>query len=165
MRNTFMMAALVVLMPAAGFADEFGRLNPDEGGLDQLAEDLALHPDRAGSLCWIAYEIQKGGGPDAVHAAQAMQLCADSGNAPSMILLAHAYEDGAGVEKSDEMSTHWVRRAAVLGYSMGQYHYAMALLHGKGIAADRSEARRWFEIAAENGSDDAAQELLQLGGS
>lgn len=143
-------------------ADDFGILNPEEGGLTRLRENIALHPDRAGTLCWIAYEIQKGGGEDAPAAAEAMQICAASGNAPSMILLAHAYENGLGVEKDLQASTRWVREAALSGYSMGEYHYGMALLNGMGTKADPLAARHWLSLAAEHGIDDARTVLQAL---
>jgi len=157
-----LIAALATVMAGPALSDDYGTLNPDEGGLDQLAEDIALHPDRTGTLCWIAYETQKGGGRDAEHAFAAMEICAASGNAPSMILMAHAYENGLGVTKSAEMSTHWVREAALAGYSMGEYHYGMALLTGFGTAPDPAAARQWLTRAAEHGSAPARAALRQM---
>ena len=164
------MRILLTLALAAGtsgpaVSDTFGTLNPQEGGLDQLAEDIALHPDRVGALCWLAYETQKGGGRDAEHAADAMQICAASGNAPSMILLAHAYENGLGVIRSPELSTYWVREAAMAGYSLGQYHSGMALLAGDGTAPDPVLARLWLTRAAEQGSAPAQDALAQMDGT
>lgn len=159
------LVALLIAMAQPAPADDFGTLNPEEGGLTRLSENLALHPDRAGTLCWIAYEIQKGGGADAAHAAQAMQICADRGNAPSMILLAHAYENGIGVEKDPAKATQWLRRAAEGGYSLAQYHYGMALLHGTGTAADPQAAREWLARAARGGTAEAARMLRDLGDS
>lgn len=142
-----------------------GQLNPEEGGLDQLAQNIALHPDHVGTLCWIAYEVQKGGSQHQDQAAAAMQQCANSGNPPSMILLAHAYENGLGVPKDARMSTHWVRQAALRGYSLGEYHYGMALLAGFGTEPDRGLARHWLSLAAEHGSADAIKALRQMGDS
>ncbi|OHC44594.1 MAG: hypothetical protein A2092_16690 [Rhodobacteraceae bacterium GWE1_64_9] len=152
--------AALLLLPAAPLAaDEFGILNPEEGGISRLAENIAVHPDRVGTLCWIAYEVQKGGGKDHVAAAEAMTLCAESGNAPSMILLAHAYENGSGVPKDPAMATGWLRRAAETGYSMGEYHYAVALAKGIGTKADPEAARHWMQRAADHGSRDAVLAL------
>ena len=146
--------------PVAG-ADEAGILNPHEGGIAQLRESLSMRPERAGFTCWVVYETQKGG----LHkeAMEALEACAATGNAPSMILIAHAYENGLGVETSPERSTHWVKQAALTGYSLGQYHYGMALLNGYGVERDREEARLWLERAAAGGSESAEQALLDFG--
>ena len=148
------------LTPAV--ADEFGTLNPEEGGPLRLAENLATHPDRAGILCWVVYEMQKGGGDHAERAFEAMGTCAESGNAPSMIMLSHAYENGFGTEVNLELSTHWVREAALSGYSMGAYHYGMALLKGQGTETDRGEAVKWLQQAADDGIEDAIAVLETL---
>lgn len=158
-------ASLACSLAFPAGADDFGILNPEEGGLSRLQENIALHPDRTGMLCWIAYEIQKGGGNDAAAAAEAMQICAASGNAPSMILLAHAYENGLGVEKDMQTATHWVREAALSGYSLGEYHYGMALLNGTGTKTDPVAARHWLSLAAEHGIADAKTALQELGES
>ncbi len=152
-------ATLMFLSAAPLAADDYGILNPEEGGISRLAENIAAHPDRVGILCWIAYEVQKGGGEDHVAAAQAMTLCAESGNAPAMILLAHAYENGSGVPKDQVMATDWLRRAAETGYSMGEYHYAVALAKGIGTPADPEAAQQWMQRAAEHGSEDAVLAL------
>ena len=139
---------------------EDGILNPDEGGITQLRDELAARPERAGFICWVVYETQKGG----LHqeAVAALNDCAASGNAPSMILLSHAYENGLGVEKSPELATHWVKQAALQGYSLGQYHYGMALMQGHGTTQDLDQGRYWLEQAAAGGSESAAEYLSSL---
>lgn len=157
------LAALLCLALSPAAADEFGQLNPEEGGLSRLAENLAIHPERAGTLCWVAYETQKGGQELAAEAFQAMVTCAEYGNAPSMIMLSHAYENGFGTDADPEMSTYWVRQAALSGYAMGAYHYGMALLNGYGTDRDPTEAAKWLKLAADDGNKDAARELDKLG--
>jgi hypothetical protein len=143
-------------------ADDLGTLNPEEGGLTRLEENIALHPDRIGTLCWIAYEIQKGGGKDAVRAAEVMHTCAENGNAPSMIMLAHAYENGLGVETDLTQATYWLHEAAQTGYSLAEYHYGMALLTGSGTAKDSVAARYWLKRAKDHGNEAARTELSLL---
>ena len=140
---------------------EDGTLNPHEGGIAQLRDSLKTRPERAGFICWVVYETQKGG----LHAEalDALHSCAESGNAPSMILLSHAYENGLGTEKSAERATYWVKQAALQGYSLGQYHYGMALLRGYGVAQDEAQARYWLQKAAEGGSETASETLSGLG--
>ncbi len=155
----WMMAALVALFATAAQADD-GILNPDEGGIAQLRETLAARPDRAGFVCWVVYETQKGG----MHqtALAALQDCAESGNAPSMILLSHAYENGLGTDASPELAAHWAKQAAMTGYAVGQYHYGMALLRGQGVPADASAARYWLQQAADGGDENAAEVLKTM---
>ena len=156
-RRSLLAAILLPLLALPGLADDLGQLNPEEGGISHLAEVLAGDPDKAGIACWIAYETQKGG----LHtqAISAMTLCAESGNAPSMILLAHAYENGLGVAPDEEHATLWFKRAAAQGYSVGQYHYGMALLEGAGVPRDEGQARFWLMQAAKGGDADAARVL------
>ena len=137
-----------------------GTLNPEEGGLTQIREALIARPERAGFLCWVAYEAQKGG----MHA-EAMDTlleCAEAGNEPSMILLAHAYENGMGVAADPVRAARWLREAAMRFYPTGQYHYGMALLQGSGVAKDEGQARFWLERAAMGGDRDAAAVLESL---
>jgi uncharacterized protein len=137
-----------------------GTLNPEEGGIAQIREALVARPDRTGFLCWVVYEAQKGGLHD--EAMDALNDCADAGNEPSMILLAHAYENGLGVPRDAVQATRWLKEAAMRFYPTGQYHYGMALLHGTGVTKDEGQARFWLERAAMGGDRDAAAELEKL---
>ncbi len=155
-----LLSIILLLLALPAFAKD-GTLNPHEGGIAQLKESLNTRPERAGFICWVVYETQKGG----LHAEalDALHSCAESGNAPSMILLSHAYENGLGTEKSAERATYWVKQAALQGYSLGQYHYGMALLRGTGVEQDEAEARYWLQKAAEGGSETAVETLSALG--
>ncbi|MCB2114762.1 MAG: sel1 repeat family protein [Rhodobacteraceae bacterium] len=164
--HAFRMAALpaAIAIALAGsalpIAAQDGVLNPEEGGISHLTESLSARPEMAGFACWAVYEAQKGG----LHAeaTEALKLCAQSGNAPSMILLSHAYENGQGVEKDDARATYWVKQAALQGYSTAQYHYALALLEGRGVPADAGQAIFWLDRAAMGGDTDAAHLLASL---
>ena len=140
-------------------AEELGTLNPEEGGVASLADKIRGRPDTAGFHCWIAYETQKGGGGLHSEALAAMQLCAEEGNAPSMILLAHAFENGLGAPQDPVRAVLWFKRAALAGYSVGQFHYAMALKEGRGVPRDEGQARFWLMQAAAQGDIDAKQLL------
>ena len=149
----------VVSFPAVAIEAQ-GTLNPEEGGITQIREALAARPERAGFLCWVVYEAQKGGLHE--EALDALNQCAIAGNEPSMILLAHAYENGLGVPRDAVQSTRWLKEAAMRFYPTGQYHYGMALLQGTGVAMDEGQARFWLERAAMAGDRDAAEELEKL---
>lgn len=150
----------VCLAAAPALADDTGRLNPEEGGIADLRQDLVQRPEMAGYRCWVAYEIQKGGQHD--DAFGAMQSCAASGNAASMILIAHAYENGLGAAPNASLATYWVKRAALLGDSVGMLHYGLALRDGRGLPRDEGQARFWLERAARAGDADAADALAEM---
>lgn len=154
--------AFACFTPFFANADAFGTLNPEEGGPMRLSENLATHPDRAGTICWVVYEMQKGGARHQTHAFELMKSCAASGNAPSMILLAHAYENGLGTDISAEKATYWVRKAAEMGYSLGEYHYGVALLNGFGTEKNQNEAVKWLKKAADDGDAGALALLSTL---
>lgn len=166
--KALLFAGLITLAALSGAiaddgSDAEGYVNPDENNFLRLREELRQRPERAGFLCWAVYEVQKGGSPYHDMALDALKECVAVGNAPSMILLAHAYENGLGTEKSPELSTYWVRKAAEKGYAIGQYHYGVALVRGFGTKADIDAGRDWLTKAAENGNEDAVQFLKDLG--
>ncbi|WP_149143048.1 tetratricopeptide repeat protein [Gemmobacter caeruleus] len=156
-------AAIIALMPGGeARADSWGNLNPEEGGIAHLAAELAARPDRAGFLCWVVYETQKGGAAESATSFKGLQLCAQAGNAPSMILLAQAYDQGLGTAPDAAWSTYWVKQAAAQGYATGAYHYGLALLQGHGVPRDAGQARFWLDRAAQGGDRDAARLLANL---
>lgn len=84
-----------------------------------------------------------------------------------MIWKASALENGAGGRAPDlTAATDLMRRAAMSGDSpyatLGKLHYARALVQGKGVSRDETEARKWFEAAAKDGDPDAI-EVLRMG--
>ena len=162
MRHLFsaLLVSTMVAMPVTkgALADDGGVLNPEDRSIQNLSADLARHPDRSGIICWVAYETHKGGIHDV--ALESLMECAAAGNAPSMILLSHIYENGYGTDPSPEQATYWVRRAAEEGYAVGQYHYGMALLRGHGVEKNEAEAIAWLKRAADNG-DETARDVLQ----
>ncbi len=153
-------AALALMLGTAVRADEAGGwLNPEEGGLAALAQQIRGRPETAGFHCWVAYETQKGGGGLHGQALAAMELCAGEGNAPSMILLGHAFENGLGAPRDPVRAVFWYKQAALAGYSVGQFHYAMALRRGEGVPRDEGQARFWLMQAAAGGDSEAARLL------
>ena len=72
----------------------------------------------------------------------------------------HATGDGA--RRNDVLAVRWYSRAAHRGDPESQYDLGYMLLLGEGVAADRTEARRWLERAAANGHAGAAALLQDL---
>lgn len=137
-----------------------GVLNPSDFSWRYYLDQMRRFPDRIGIICVNAYELDKSG-----NHAQSFAFfseCARRGNAPSMIYLAHLIEHGLGTDADPAAAAGWLRRSAETGYSVGQYHYGLALLRGEGVAVDREGARHWLQLAAAQGDPDAAAALQQL---
>jgi hypothetical protein len=123
-------------------------------------EQMQRFPDRLGMICVAAYELDKTGLHD--QSFMFFSECARRGNPASMIYLSLMYELGLGTALDLEASTAWLKRSAEAGYSLGQYHYAMALLAGKGTPRDPAVAQLWLGRAAAQGDRDAAAALAKL---
>ena len=88
----------------------------------------------------------------------------------------HWAEDGEGKEETapagqcsaEELAARLYARAARQGHPSAEYALGSALLHGRGVARDVAEGRRWLERAASQGETEvmaagwAADELRAL---
>jgi TPR repeat protein len=88
-------------------------------------------------------------------------MLAEKNNTSALINLANLYEQGQGVNRDLKQSVAWLRRAADLGDSRGQYQLAMAYEMGMGLGKDLQQAAYWLEKAAEQG-DEMAQFKLGI---
>ncbi|MEM7252946.1 MAG: peptidoglycan-binding protein [Pseudomonadota bacterium] len=61
------------------------------------------------------------------------------------------YEDGDGVERSDEMAVSWYRQAAEHGYAPAQFNLGRMYRNGKGVIASDGQAMAWYRRAAQQG--------------
>lgn len=94
--------------------------------------------------------------------------CASENNLYGIMSLALYHELGLGVERSDERAAALYRQAALhpdsAGYGKnGKYHYALALLQGRGVPQDAEAGLYWMREAASFGQTDA-QEFLKARG-
>jgi TPR repeat protein len=64
-------------------------------------------------------------------------------------------ENGCGVELNLIEAACLYRRAAMAGFALGRYHYALFLCHGIGVTKDRRAAVHQLRLAAEQGHADA----------
>lgn len=67
-----------------------------------------------------------------------------------------------GLERNDQEAFLWLRTAADAGLDVAQYNTALALHAGRGVAADRGLARKYFQLAADNGVGMAKMWLSSL---
>jgi len=73
--------------------------------------------------------------------------------------LAAMYATGDGVAKSDERAVRLYRKAAEKGVAEAQFNLGFMYLLGEGVQKDPAEARRWLELSAGQGYDQAAKLL------
>lgn len=145
---------LMILFNTAMAVKDDGYLNPVDLDLRYYFEQLDRFPDRLGVVCWASYELHKEGRHS--DAENLLNKCADRGLVTSMLLLANIYELGVNNNTQQaEVSTLWLRRAALTNDSRGQLYYGLALLKGKGVKSNPRIAQQWLQLAANQGDSDA----------
>jgi hypothetical protein len=122
---------------------------------------MNLFPDRIGFICDAAYLLDKGGNHD--DAILFFTECSKRGNAPSMIYLASLYEQNLpGHPAQLDKAAYWQQKAAESGYSLGKFHWGVALLLGKGVEQDIDAGKDWINQAAQAGQK-PAKEMVAAG--
>lgn len=115
-------------------------------------------------VCSMGYLAEKCG--DHVTALKIFDKCIAQGYAGAMIWKGLMYDTGVGLPKDDAKAAALFRQAADSGEghyaALGKLHYASALQEGRGVPRDTVLAKKWFERAAAEGSEDAA-EFLRTG--
>ena len=86
-------------------------------------------------------------------------MLAEKNNTSALINLANMYEQGQGVERDLKQSIVWLRKAAELKDSRGEYQLAMAYEKGMGVDRDLRQAAFWLEKAAKQGDATAQFEF------
>ena len=134
-------------------ADENGVVNPADFSWRYYLDKMNRSPDQIGIICVNAYWLDKTG--DHASSRRFFEECARRGNAPAMIYLSTLHEQGLGTPRNVPEATAWLRRAAETGYALGQFHYGVALLSGRGVTRDEEAAMAWIGKAAAQGNVDA----------
>jgi TPR repeat protein len=62
----------------------------------------------------------------------------------------------------DAEAVRWYRKAAERGDGQSQYNLAVFYFHGRGLEANRDEARKWFERARDSGYQGVAAALKEF---
>ncbi len=92
-------------------------------------------------------------------AAALYQEAAKSGSAYALVRLGEtAFNSG-----DDGTAFRYFMEAAQMGMPAAQYLTGLCLLQGRGVSADRRAAAVWLRKAAQNGSREAGQLLMQFG--
>jgi len=164
----FLLSALVmffmILPVMAGntheeFVDDEGITNPEELTLRHFVKFHDFKKDDP-MHCMLGYFATKKGWHEG--AAKIFKDCSEQGNEASMIWLAQLYANGLGVPRDLKRAAQLEKRAALRGYSIGQYNYGLALLRGHGVDYDLDGAKMWLDKAASQG-DASADVLIRSG--
>lgn len=77
--------------------------------------------------------------------------------------LASLYEDGSGEPEDRQLAIDRLRKASAMGHAQVTYRIGQIYNNGNaGVAPDKSEARKWFLLAAEQGEPAAYYDLALL---
>jgi TPR repeat protein len=97
---------------------------------------------------------------DAAAGVQWLEQSAAAGNTLAWVDLGAFYYYVPPVNEAKAVQ-YW-EKAARAGVVDGQYFYGMALLHGRGIGADKAQAKIWLKKAADAGNRMAKQQMVEL---
>jgi uncharacterized protein len=136
-----------------------GVLNPEELTPNYFANRYDFK-DSTSTACIYGYWATKAG--DHENGKKIFDKCAAADIEAAMIWLSYMYENGYAVEKDFETATEWSKKAADMGYKVGEYNYGLSLLRGHGVARDEAAGRQWIGKSARQGFA-AAKELIDSG--
>jgi len=137
--------------------DEEGITNPEEMTIQHMAKyhDFGKGEQILCTLGWLAVKFAYYD-----EGARIFKQCAGRGNEASMIWMSQLYDNGLGVVKDPKMAVEWERKAAELGYSIGQYDYGLSILRGRTDVQDMAVGKTLIRRAADQG-DDSARTLIE----
>jgi len=117
-------------------------------------EPVAYDYDAANRMWWA-------GRPE--EAFRMMLPLAENGNARAQFYIGCRYIDGWGVARDETKAVEWITKAAQGGNAEAQFNLGVFYRDGRhGKAKDPVEARKWFELAAEQGYGPAKPEVSPL---
>ena len=86
---------------------------------------------------------------DALQAFDLFKKAAAQDCAEAQYWLARLYDDGVGVEQSNELAFAWYKKAAEQGFAEAYYYLASSYRDGKGVAQNDQLAFDWITKATE----------------
>ncbi len=92
-------------------------------------------------------------------AVPSFQALANQGDTDSMWYLGEMYDNGWGVEQSDELAFKWWKKAADLGDLDSQWEIGLMYDIGQWVSEDQNVAFDWYMKSAENGRFSAMNEI------
>ena len=122
--------------------------------------------DQGFALAEYSYSTKLGQGPHPDHVQEIAYLrkAAEQGDDQAEFFLARYYSSGYAdiIPQSDAEALVWYRRLADQNRMGGRFQVGVAYELGKGVPRDMVEAHRWFQLAANDGDQDAKNELAKL---
>ena len=95
---------------------------------------------------------------DEARALQCLLAAAEHGDNYARVLLGEMWLEGNGVPADWRRGAAWIRQAALAGFAPGQFRLGLLYLVGDSATPkDDVEALAWFIVAAESGSQSAAE--------
>ena len=91
-----------------------------------------------------------------------LQKSAEADTTKSFVILGHAYHYGNGVLQDFELAANLWRKAAERGDADAQRNLGEMYRTGEGVTRNLVEAYAWLNVAATNGSEDAAESKTQV---
>lgn len=111
-------------------------------------------------MCNVA-SAQEKNTPDSIFAR--IEKSAIRGDAVAQYNLGMMYLNGDGVRMDDAKAVYWLTKAAEKGDSRAQFNLGWFYANGSlNIPPDYKEARKWFQMAHDNGEPDAGDYLKWL---
>ncbi len=105
------------------------------------------------------YELGLGTHQDEKEALNWYQQSALHDYADAQLKLGLIYKKGQGVEQDYKLAKKWFLSAALQGDPDAQFMLGLAFLNGQGVEKDLINAAAWLNLAVNNGSNEAVQEL------
>lgn len=90
---------------------------------------------------------------------EALQNCADQGDANCLNLLGLLYREGLGVQKSEEKAFELIMKAAEKEFPAAEFNIGRFYMIGTGCDIDFDQAIHWLTIAADHANERAAYAL------
>lgn len=159
--------AVLLILPTLVSADALvdGRMALQMGDYNkayELLEPLASAGNpRAEFYLSLMYQDGLGIPADPAHAQRLLQQAAKGGDPMAQYNLANRLLS-EGNEADARRAADLYRRAAKQGLVLAQHNLGSLYALGKGVSRDLKEARRWYAMAAENGSHRSAAALVEL---
>ena len=92
---------------------------------------------------------------------ECFKTAAAAGDANACLNLGTIYYWKDYGRKNYQLAAEYWRQGAELGSPDCQFNYGMLLKKGRGVRKDKAEAMRWIKLAADNGLEDAKEELAK----
>lgn len=130
----------------------------DKAGAAKWVEKAA-HQGHAPAQARLSFYFQIGRGVPQDHAAafKWAQQAAEAGDAQGAYLMGLSHWQGYGVEKNGALALEWYLKAAAQHHAVAELQLGTFYADGTLVAADRDQARAWFQRSFDHGEKDALE--------